>query len=140
VLSVEQVVAVKEAGGQIIVMPHCDTAVIRRARALGMYCAPGVATPTEAFTAIEHGANAIKLFPAEQITPEVTKAWRAVIPQSVPMLPVGGITPETMARYLSHGANGFGLGSALYHPGMTPEQVYENAVLFMNAWNNLNSN
>lgn len=87
VLSVEQVVAVKEAGGQIIVMPHCDTAVIRRARALGMYCAPGVATPTEAFAAIEHGANAIKLFPAEQITPEVTKAWRAVIPQSVPMLP-----------------------------------------------------
>lgn len=140
VLSVEQVVAVKEAGGQIIVMPHCDTAVIRRARALGMYCAPGVATPTEAFAAIEHGANAIKLFPAEQITPEVTKAWRAVIPQSVPMLPVGGITPETMARYLSHGANGFGLGSALYHPSMTPEQVYENAVLFMNAWNNLNSN
>ncbi|HHU7386738.1 TPA: 2-dehydro-3-deoxy-6-phosphogalactonate aldolase, partial [Escherichia coli] len=65
---------------------------------------------------------------------------RAVIPQSVPMLPVGGITPETMARYLSHGANGFGLGSALYRPGMTPEQVYENAVLFMNAWNNLNSN
>ncbi len=100
----------------------------------------GVATPTEAFAAIEHGANAIKLFPAEQITPEVTKARRAVIPQSVPMLPVGGITPETMARYLSHGANGFGLGSALYRPGMTPEQVYENAVLFMNAWNNLNSN
>ncbi|MGE2827760.1 2-dehydro-3-deoxy-6-phosphogalactonate aldolase, partial [Escherichia coli] len=53
---------------------------------------------------------------------------------------VGGITPETMARYLSHGAHGFGLGSALYHPSMTPEQVYENAVLFMNAWDNLNSN
>lgn len=67
VLSVEQVVAVKEAGGQIIVMPHCDTAVIRRARALGMYCAPGVATPTEAFAAIEHGANAIKLFPLNKL-------------------------------------------------------------------------
>lgn len=80
-----------------------------------MYCAPGVATPTEAFAAIEHGANAIKLFPAEQITPEVTKAWRAVIPIT-PMLPVGGITPETMARYLSHGANGFGLGSQAISP------------------------
>ena len=140
VLTPEQVEQVKAAGGQVIVMPHSDAKVLRAAKAAGLYLSPGVATPTEAFAAIEHGANAIKLFPAEQITPEVTKAWRAVIPQSVPMLPVGGITPETMARYLSHGANGFGLGSALYRPGMTPEQVYENAVLFMNAWNNLNSN
>ena len=72
-LSVEQVVAVKEAGGQIIVMPHCDTAVIRRARALGMYCAPGVATPTEAFAAIEHGANAIKLFPLNKLRQKLPK-------------------------------------------------------------------
>ncbi|MDN7920654.1 2-dehydro-3-deoxy-6-phosphogalactonate aldolase [Burkholderia gladioli] len=117
VLRPEYVDEVSRAGGELIVMPHADAEVIRRAKALGMAAAPGVATPSEAFAALRAGADVLKMFPAEQLGPVVVKAWRAVIDKRVPLVPVGGVTPDNMGPYLSAGANGFGLGSALYKPG-----------------------
>jgi 2-dehydro-3-deoxyphosphogalactonate aldolase len=137
VLQPEQVSQVAAAGGRLIVMPHGDTRVIAAAKREGMYCVPGVATPTEAFAAIQAGADAIKLFPAEMLTPSVLKAWRAVLPRDLAMLPVGGITPETMAPYIAAGANGFGLGSALYAPGRSADDVGRRARAFTHAWKTL---
>lgn len=134
VLQPEQVSQVAAAGGRLIVMPHADTRVIAAAKRAGMYCVPGVATPTEAFAAIQAGADAIKLFPAELLTPAVLKAWRAVLPRDLAILPVGGITPETMAPYIAAGANGFGLGSALYVPGRAADDVGRRARAFAQAW------
>jgi 2-dehydro-3-deoxyphosphogalactonate aldolase len=135
VMNAEQVAQIAAAGGRLIVMPHADTAVITAAKRAGMYCVPGVATPTEAFAAIKAGADAIKLFPAEQLGPAVLKAWRAVIPRDLAMLPVGGITSESMAPYIAAGANGFGLGSALYVPGRSADDVGRRARAFAQAWN-----
>jgi 2-dehydro-3-deoxyphosphogalactonate aldolase len=137
VLQPEQVSQVAAAGGRLIVMPHADTRVIAAAKREGMYCVPGVATPTEAFAAIQAGADAIKLFPAEMLTPSVLKAWRAVLPRELAMLPVGGITPETMAPYVAAGASGFGLGSALYAPGRSADDVGRRARAFNHAWKTL---
>jgi len=134
VLSPAQVQQVKDAGGQLIVMPHSDPAVIAAATAAGLASAPGVATVTEAFAALAAGADILKMFPAEQLGPAVVKAWRAVIPASVSLAPVGGITPANLKSFSDAGASGFGLGSALYKPGMTAEQVRQNAVDFINAW------
>lgn len=134
VLSPAHVERVAEAGGDLIVMPHADVATIAAAKARGLACAPGVATPTEAFAALGAGADGLKAFPAELITPAVVKAWRAVIPRDVPILPVGGVAPETMASYVAAGASGFGLGSALYRPGDTPDRVAERAAAFVTAW------
>jgi len=137
VLQPEQVSQVAAAGGRLIVMPHADTRVIAAAKREGMYCVPGVATPTEAFAAIQAGADAIKLFPAEMLSPTVLKAWRAVLPRDLAMLPVGGITPETMAPYIAAGASGFGLGSALYAPGRSADDVGRRARAFAHAWKTL---
>lgn len=134
VLSTDQVAAVKRAGGEIIVMPHSDPAVISAAKQAGLACAPGVATVTEAFAALAAGADVLKMFPAEQLGPSVVKAWRAVISREVALLPVGGITPENLATFISAGASGFGLGSALYKPGLSAEQVGRNANQFVAAW------
>jgi 2-dehydro-3-deoxyphosphogalactonate aldolase len=134
VLHVDQVAQVAAAGGRVIVMPHADTSIIVAAKRIGLYSLPGVATPTEAFAAIKAGADAIKLFPAEQIAPQVLKAWRAVIPREVAVLPVGGITPESMAAYVTAGADGFGLGSALYAPGRDADEVGRRARAFAQAW------
>lgn len=134
VLSPERVERLLEAGGELVVMPHADTQVIRAAKVAGLLCVPGVATPTEAFAALDAGADALKLFPAELVTPAVLKAMRAVLPKSTLLLPVGGIAPDTMAPYLAAGANGFGLGSALYAPGMSAAQVGERANAFVAAW------
>jgi 2-dehydro-3-deoxyphosphogalactonate aldolase len=134
VLDPAKVAQVKAAGGDLIVMPHSDGAVIRAAKAAGMLCAPGVATPTEAFAALAAGADALKLFPAEQLGPPVLKAWRAVLPKTVPLLPVGGITPDNMQPFLDAGAAGFGLGSALYKPGQGAADVGVNAQAFQRAW------
>ena len=133
-LTVEQVQQVDEAGGRIIVMPHADVAVISAAKRAGLYCVPGVATPTEAFAALAAGADALKLFPAEQLTPAVLKAWRAVLPPEVPLLPVGGIDHDSMAPYLAAGAAGFGIGSALYAPGRSASEVGQRAHAFADAW------
>ena len=125
---------VQEAGGELVVMPHGDSAVIRRAKALGMACVPGVATPTEAFAALAAGADALKLFPAEGLPPAVLKAWLAVLPPNTALLPVGGIKPDNMGPYWAAGARGFGLGSALYKPGMTAAEVDATAAAFAEAW------
>jgi 2-dehydro-3-deoxyphosphogalactonate aldolase len=137
VLSVDVVRQVKDAGGQLIVMPHADVKVIRAAKAEGMICVPGVATVTEAFAAFEAGADALKLFPAELVTPAVMKAMRAVLPSGVRLLPVGGITPQTMAPYRVAGAAGFGLGGALYSPGLDVFAVAQRARDFVQAWRTL---
>ncbi|KQV46199.1 2-dehydro-3-deoxy-6-phosphogalactonate aldolase [Pelomonas sp. Root1217] len=134
VLSADAVRDVQIAGGRLIVMPHADVAVIRVAKARGMACIPGAATPTEAFAALQAGADALKLFPAELVTPPVLKAMRAVLPRELSLLPVGGITPETMAPYRQAGAAGFGLGSALYSPGQTASDVAPRARAFVQAW------
>jgi 2-dehydro-3-deoxyphosphogalactonate aldolase len=134
VLTVEQVRDVAAAGGTLVVSPNANPAVIRATKAAGLWSAPGVATPTEGFAALDAGADILKLFPVEQMPPAVVKAWRAVLPREVPLVPVGGVTPETMAAFVAAGANGFGLGSALYKPGMTPADVRRSADAFINAW------
>ncbi len=128
---------IAQAGGRLIVMPHSDPAVVRAAKAAGLACTPGVATPTEAFAALANGADALKLFPAEQLGPPVVKAWRAILPPEVALLPVGGITPGNMGSFVAAGANGFGLGSALYQIGMDAAEVGTRAKAFAEAWRQL---
>jgi 2-dehydro-3-deoxyphosphogalactonate aldolase len=131
VLSAAQVRDVHAAGGQLVVSPNFDADVVRAAVRLGMVCLPGVMTATEAFAALQAGASGLKLFPAEMITPAVVKALRAVLPAQTLLLPVGGISVDNMAAYRAAGASGFGIGSALYAPGMTAAQVAENAMKFI---------
>lgn len=134
VLTTAAVQDVRNAGGELIVMPHSDTTVIGAAKTAGMYCVPGAATPTEAFAAAHAGADALKLFPAELVTPTVMRAMRAVLPPALPLLPVGGVTPGSMATWRAAGATGFGLGSALYQPGLDAAAVAERARAFVAAW------
>jgi 2-dehydro-3-deoxyphosphogalactonate aldolase len=134
VLTAEQVERVKDAGGQVIVMPHSDAKVLRAAKAAGLFLSPGVATPTEAFAALEEGADILKMFPAEQMGPAVVKAWLAVLPSGTVLAPVGGITPDNMQAFIDAGVKGFGLGSGLFKPGMTAEQVAVNAKAYVAAW------
>ena len=131
VLRAQQVREVHAAGGRLVVAPNFQADVVREAVALGMVCLPGVMTPTEAFAAIDAGADGLKLFPAEMITPAVIKALRAVLPPSTILLPVGGISPDNMAAYSAAGASGFGIGSALYKPGAAAHQVRESAIKFI---------
>ena len=134
VLRVQQVQDVHAAGGRLIVSPNFNPAVVAQALALGMVVLPGVATPSEAFAALDAGAHGLKLFPAEMISPATVKALRAVLPKDAALMPVGGITPDNMASYRSAGASGFGLGSALYAPGRSAEQVRLAAQNFVNAF------
>lgn len=133
VLTPEDVRNVHAAGGQLIVSPNFNPAVVREAVRLGLVCLPGVMTASEAFGALEAGATGLKIFPAEMITPAVVKALRAVLPSGTVVLPVGGITLENMRPYLAAGANGFGIGSALYKPGTSAAEVAENARTFIAA-------
>ena len=137
VLRAADIGAVAKAGGRLVVMPHADTSLIKKADHLGLFCVPGVATPTEALAALEAGADALKLFPAEALPPNVVKAWRAVIPREVKLFPVGGISPDTMAPFLEAGASGFGLGSALFKPGMSVSTIRENAEAFIDRLHRL---
>tara|TARA_B100000497_G_scaffold125083_1_gene160887 strand:- start:610 stop:1251 length:642 start_codon:yes stop_codon:yes gene_type:complete len=121
---------IAEAGARLAVMPNGSIKIVKAAKASGLITIPGVYTPTEAFAMIESGADALKLFPAEGAPPMVLKAMKAVLPTAIPILPVGGITPDKMAEYQKAGANGFGLGSALYKPGMTVDEVAQNADAF----------
>ena len=134
VLSVNDVLAVHAAGGQLVVAPNFNAAVVKEAVRLGMVCLPGVLSATEAFAALEAGAAGLKLFPAEMIPPAAVKALRAVIAADVALLPVGGITPLNMADYRTAGASGFGIGSALFKPGLDAAQVGANAHAFAAAW------
>lgn len=127
VLRPEQVAAVHEAGGRLIVSPNFHAPVVREAARLGMVCLPGVMTATEAFAALDAGATGLKLFPAEMASPAVVKALRAVLPPEALLLPVGGISTTNMAAYLAAGANGFGIGSALYKPGVTAAEAARSA-------------
>lgn len=124
------VARVREAGGRLIVMPHADLAVVREAKRADMVALPGVATPTEAFAALDAGADGLKLFPAEGLPPPVLKAWRAVLPKSALVFPVGGIRPDNMAPYWAAGASGFGTGSNLYRPGASADDVRAAAASF----------
>jgi 2-dehydro-3-deoxyphosphogalactonate aldolase len=117
VLKPQQVDEVRNAGGKLIVSPNMNASVIRATAEAGMVSCPGIFTPTEAFTALDAGAHTLKLFPAEAATPKVVKAMRAVLPRDVPLIVVGGVSPETIPAWLEAGANGFGLGSGLYKPG-----------------------
>jgi len=133
VLTVDQVAALRDAGGRMVISPNANLEVIRASAAAGLVSLPGIATPSEAFAAIEAGATALKLFPAEAASPAVLNAMRAVLPGGIRVLPVGGITPEAMAQWRGAGAAGFGLGSALYRPGTTAAEVGERARAFVVA-------
>jgi 2-dehydro-3-deoxyphosphogalactonate aldolase len=134
VLAASDVGRLRDAGGTLCIMPHADLTVIREAKRQGLLCVPGVATPTEAFAALDAGADGLKLFPAEMLPPAVVKSWRAVLPKGTRLYPVGGITPQAMAAYMAAGATGFGLGSALYKAGLSPGELGANASAFVSAW------
>jgi 2-dehydro-3-deoxyphosphogalactonate aldolase len=134
VLNAQQVREVHAAGGRLIVSPNFNAEVVREAVRLDLPCLPGVMTPTEAFAALDAGATALKLFPAEMISPAVLKAMRAVLPGDTALLPVGGITPDGMAAWLAAGAAGFGIGSSLYKPGKSAADVGSDAFAFAAAW------
>jgi len=133
-LTVTDVDAVHAAGGRLMVSPNCDARVIRHAAALGMLCAPGIATPTEAFAALEAGAHALKLFPAEMVGHGGLKAMRSVLPEGTDFWPVGGITPDSIGGWVKAGATGFGIGSQLYAPGTTASEVLVRARTYVAAW------
>jgi 2-dehydro-3-deoxyphosphogalactonate aldolase len=128
-----EVARVADAGGRLVVMPHADERVVEAARQRGLYAVPGFATPTEAFRMIDAGADALKLFPAEANPPKVLRAMRAVLPGDLPILPVGGIAPTSLREYWDAGADGFGLGSALYKAGAAPAEVKLAAEAFRQA-------
>lgn len=133
VLRETDVTAVAGAGGTLIISPNANPQVIAATAGRGMISLPGIATPTEAFAALDAGATALKLFPAEAASPAVLKAMRAVLPPATRVLPVGGITPDTMQPWRDAGAPGFGLGSALYKPGFSAAEVGTRAMAFIRA-------
>ena len=123
VLTVEQVAEVKAAGGTLVVSPNCDPEVIAATRAAGLASWPGVMTPTECFVAIKAGATGLKLFPGSLVGPEGLKAIRAVLPRDLPVYAVGGAGPANFADWVKAGASGFGIGTALYVPGLSVEEI-----------------
>jgi 2-dehydro-3-deoxyphosphogalactonate aldolase len=137
VLNVEQVRACKAAGAQIIVSPNTNVNVIAETVALGMDSFPGAATPSNAFDAIEAGARNVKIFPAEQVGLGGFKAWTAVIPLEIGLIPVGGVNEENMGEWVDAGATGFGIGSALYKPGRGIEDLRVRATNIVRAYNTI---
>ena len=133
VLRPQDVAAVHAAGGTMVISPNANPEVIAATAAAGLVSLPGTSTPTEAFAALAAGATALKLFPAEGSSPVILKAMLAVLPRGTRLLPVGGITPELIAIWRAAGAAGFGLGSALYKPGMTVSDVAACARDFITA-------
>jgi 2-dehydro-3-deoxyphosphogalactonate aldolase len=133
VLTVEEVGQVKAAGGSLVVSPNCDPEVIRATRAQGMASWPGVMTPTECFAAIKAGATGLKLFPGSLIGPEGLKAMRAVLPKDLPVYAVGGAGPDNFADWVKAGASGFGIGTALYTPGLSIDEIHDRAIRIVAA-------
>ena len=133
VLNVGQVREVERAGGRLVVSPNTNPDVIRATARAGMVSAPGYFTPSEAFAALDAGATALKLFPAEAASPAVVKAQRAVLPKDLPLLIVGGVSATTMGPWLEAGANGFGLGSGVYSPGRSAEDSGTRAAAYVQA-------
>lgn len=134
VVSKEQVDLVKEAGGRIIISPHADIDIIQYSKKLSLYSVPGFLNPTEAYAAINAGADSLKLFPADTVGPKGLKAMSVVLPKEMPILPVGGVSPSTMKAFLDAGASGFGLGSGLYKAGMSVEQTKQNALSYVEGY------
>lgn len=133
-LTREHVDAVHSAGGRLMVAPNCNPAVIAHAVARGMLAAPGIATATEAFVALDAGAHALKLFPAETLAAVGLKALLSVLPAGTPMWPVGGITLQSIATWVRAGATGFGIGSQLFQPGTSLDSLRAAAREFQAAW------
>ncbi len=127
VLTAEQVDAVANANGKLIVSPNCDTEVIRRTSELGLQSWPGVFTPTEAFAALNAGATGLKLFPGILAGPAGLSAVRAVLPKGTQVFAVGGAGPENFDQWIAASADGFGIGSALYKPGMESGEIADRA-------------
>ena len=134
VLTVEAAKAVADAGGQLIISPNTNPEVIRAAKAMALLSVPGFFTPSEAFAALDAGADALKLFPAEVAGPAGLKAVRAVLPAETRVYAVGGVDPASVASWRSAGASGFGIGSAIFKPGRTADQVGASAAGFVQAW------
>jgi 2-dehydro-3-deoxyphosphogalactonate aldolase len=133
VLDLADVQRVKDSGGRIIVSPNMNPAVIEATVEAGLISSPGIFTPTEAFAALDAGAHALKLFPAEAASPAVAKALKAVLPKDVPLIVVGGVTPEAIGAWLEAGADGFGLGGGLYKPGQSAAETLAKARAYVAA-------
>ena len=133
VMTVGEVDSVHAAGGRLIVSPSTNAAVIAAAVAAGMVSCPGYMTPTEAFAAIDAGAHALKLFPAEAASPTVVRAQRAVLPSDMRIIIFGSVRPDTMAPWIDAGANGFGIGSGVYRPGQGPSETLAKARAYQAA-------
>jgi len=133
VLTEAEVADVAATGAKLIIAPNCAPPVIAAAKARGLIVLPGVATPTEAFTALAAGADGLKMFPGELLPPAAVKAWRAILPRGTLLIPTGGVTPDNVAAYRAAGADGFGIGSALYKPGMTRDALARTAATFVTA-------
>ena len=133
VLTSVQVQEVADAGGRLIVSPNCDVDVIRETKSLGLESAPGVLTPTECFAALDAGADALKIFPSFLLGIDGLKALRAVLPVECQVLMVGGVDATNFEKWLAAGANGFGVGSALYKPGLAASEVQERALKMVQA-------
>jgi 2-dehydro-3-deoxyphosphogalactonate aldolase len=133
-LSNADVDAVRAAGGRLFVAPNMNPAVIAHARAAGMLCAPGVATPTEAFAALDAGAHVLKLFPAEAIGYAGLKAMAGVLPAGTPLWPVGGVTPDQLGAWRAAGASGAGIGGGLFAPGVALPALAARAQAYVAAW------
>lgn len=134
VLTPQDVTAVHNAGGTLIVSPDCNPAVIEQTKALNMVSFPGVLTPTECFTALRHGADGLKFFPGSLLGPDGLKAIRAVLPPGTKTYAVGGAGPDNFAEWFAVGVTGFGIGSALYKPGMSAAKVAQHAANIVAAY------
>lgn len=134
VTSTAQVEAIEAAGGQLIVSPHCDPALIAFASLRGLAVLPGVLTPSEMFLALAAGATGLKIFPAELVPPAGVRAVRAVLPEATPIYVVGGIHADNMPDYLAAGATGFGLGSSLFRAGKALDAIANDARAVVQAY------
>ena len=137
VLSVPEVAVVAACGAELVVSPNTNPTVIAATKAAGLLSVPGFATPSEAFAAIDAGADALKAFPTDLVSPAALRALREVLPANIPVIPVGGVTIEKIAEYKKAGAAGFGIGSAIYRPGSDASSVLKKARGFVEAFHGL---